>query len=125
MKLKIRRPVPDDPNDDGLSRGASLIAHGDPVFAVVRLEALFTEVSPEGEELAVVATVVAGEALLDDEDRLAALDLWTRAYGRRTGRQTLGDAIGDGAAFAAFAAGDDVDLEVDLDELDDADTAED
>lgn len=93
MKLKIRQPIPAD-DDDGLTVAAARLGAGELVLAVVQLEALHTEVSPEGEQLAVVATIVAGE-VLTDADELTATSLLDAARDRRTGAVRFALSIGE------------------------------
>jgi hypothetical protein len=90
VKLKIRKPVPDEPLDDGLTIAANRLAAGEIVTAVVQLAALHIEVSPEGESLAVVATIDTGEALMTEFDALAAIELLDKAHEARTGVAKLG-----------------------------------
>jgi hypothetical protein len=89
VKLKIRKPVPEGDGLDGLTWAAHLISKGDPTFAIVRLEAVHTEVAPEGDELAVVATITAGEALTSEALHTRALELYDIANAERTGAEHL------------------------------------
>ena len=89
MRLKIRKPIPDPAEGaDGLTLAGRRLAAGNLVYAVIALEAVYTEVSPEGEELAVVATVTAGEALDGPASDLAC-QMLEDAHARRTGTQRL------------------------------------
>jgi hypothetical protein len=89
VKLKIRKPVPAGDGLDGLTWAAHRIAKGDPTFAIVRLEAEHSEISPEGEEIAVVATITAAEALIGDAHHARALELYDIANAARTGAEHL------------------------------------
>jgi hypothetical protein len=88
VKLKIRKPIPAGDGLDGLTAAAHRLGRGEIVHAIVRIEAEFTEVAPDGEDLAVVATITAGEAL-DGRQATSGETMLTKAFSARTGIEQL------------------------------------
>lgn len=86
-KLKLRGKLPEG-SMDGLTAAAGRLGQGEPVFALMRVEALYVEVSPEGDELAVVAEITEAEAMPQEIAVEAEADLM-RLRGKRTGEHPL------------------------------------